>query len=97
MGYMTKITKEELLKIAQISQLRLDKDEIAPLIKQVQDVLTYAERVQEVAGDAQIPSNKNVNVLRQDVVVRTDSEPILALAPEREQDYFVVPQIIENK
>ena len=94
---MTKITKEELLKIAKISQLRLDKDEIEPLIKQIQDVLSYAERVQEVAGDAQLPSNKNVNVLREDVIVRTDSKPILALAPEREGDYFVVPKIIENK
>lgn len=94
---MTKITKQELLKISQISQLRLYEDEIDPLIKQIQDVLSYAERVQEVIGDAEIPSNKNVNVLRQDVIVRTDSEPILQQAPEREQDYFVVPKIIENK
>ena len=94
---MTKITKQELLKISQISQLRLYEDEINPLIKQIQDVLSYAERVQEVIGDAEIASNKNVNVLRQDVIVRTDSEPILQQAPEREQDFFVVPKIIENK
>ncbi len=94
---MTKITKEELLKIAKISQLHLYKEEIDPLLNQIQEVLTYAERVQEVAGDATPPSNKNVNVLREDVIVRTNPEPILALAPEREEDYFVVPKIIENK
>ncbi len=94
---MIKITKEELLKIAQISQLRLNEDEIEPLIGQIQAVLTYAERVQEVAGDIALPSNKNVNVLREDVIVRTSSQPILEQAPEREEDYFVVPKIIENK
>lgn len=94
---MTKITKQELLKIAQISQLRLDEDEIMPLIKQIDDLLTYAQRVQEVVGEAEIPSNKNLNVLRQDLVVRTDSQQILQQAPEQEQDYFVVPKIIENK
>ncbi|MEX0940867.1 MAG: Asp-tRNA(Asn)/Glu-tRNA(Gln) amidotransferase subunit GatC [Candidatus Babeliales bacterium] len=95
---MTKISKEELLKIAQISQLRLDEHEIAPLAKQIQDLLTYAERVREVvAGDIEQPSNQNVNVLREDVVAKTNPEPILERAPEREQDYFVVPKIIENK
>jgi aspartyl-tRNA(Asn)/glutamyl-tRNA(Gln) amidotransferase subunit C len=94
---MTKITKQELLKIAQISQLRLDEDEIMPFVKQIDDLLTYAQRVQEVVGEAEVPLNKNINVLRQDLVVRTDSLQILQQAPEQEQDYFVVPKIIENK
>ncbi|MGE0206575.1 MAG: Asp-tRNA(Asn)/Glu-tRNA(Gln) amidotransferase subunit GatC [Candidatus Babeliales bacterium] len=94
---MTKITKQELLKIAQISQLRLDEADIEPLIKQIQDVLTYAERVQEVAEDIQMPSTQNINVLREDMIVTTVAQPLLDLAPEREEDYYVVPKIIENK
>lgn len=94
---MTKITKQELLKISQISQLRLDEHEIEPLIEQIQGVLTYAERVQEVAEDVEIPSNKNVNVVREDMIVRTNSEQILKQAPEHEENFFVVPKIIENK
>jgi aspartyl-tRNA(Asn)/glutamyl-tRNA(Gln) amidotransferase subunit C len=93
---MTKITKEELVKIAHISQLRLYEEEIPSLIKQIQDLLTYAERVKEVADDTQLPSDKNSNVVREDVVVRTDPEPLLDQAPEREDDFFVVPKIIEN-
>ena len=93
---MAKISKEEILKIAQQTHLDVHEDEIAPLKKQLEDVLSYAERVREVAADIEEPSNKNINVFREDVVVRTDSELILSRAPEREGRYFVVPTILEN-
>ena len=93
---MTKVTREEILKIARMSQLNVHKDEIEPLILQTEQVLSYAERVKEVAADVQEPSTKNVNVFREDVIVRTDNEPILAQAPEREGNYFVVPMILES-
>ncbi len=93
---MTKITREEILKIARISHLDLHDDEVQPLILQIEQVLSYAERVKEVAVDSQEPSTKNVNMFREDVVVSTDNEPILVQAPEREGDYFVVPMILES-
>jgi len=93
---MTKITKQELLKIAQSSSVKLYDDEIEPLMGQLDAVLTYAARVKDIARDIEIPSNKNVNVLREDVVTQTNNELILAQAPEREEDYFVVPMILEK-
>lgn len=93
---MTKVTREEILKIARISKLDIHKDEIESLILQIEQVLSYAERVKEVAADVQEPSTKNVNIFREDVIVRTDNEPILAQAPEREGNYFVVPMILES-
>lgn len=95
---MAKITKEELLKIAQISQVRVYEHEIPSLLKQIEDLLTYAERVQEVAADIEDDqSYQNVNVMREDVIIKTDDEPILNQAPEEEENFFVVPRIIENK
>jgi len=93
---MTKISHEEILKIACISHLDVHADEVQPLISQIEQVLNYAERVKEVAADVQEPSTKNVNIFREDVVVSTDNEPILVQAPEREGDYFVVPIILER-
>ncbi len=93
---MAKVTREEILKIAQMSQLDIHKDEIEPLMSQVEQVLNYAERVKEIATQIQEQSDKNVNVFREDVIVRTDNEPILAQAPEREGNYFVVPMILEG-
>jgi len=93
---MTKISREEVLAIARITHVELHEHEIQPLVEQLEQVLSYAERVKDVAGDVQEPSQKNVNVFREDVVVPTDPECIRAQAPEREGDYFVVPMILER-
>ena len=93
---MAKVTREELLKIAHMSYLDIHEDEIEQLKNQVGQVISYAERVIEAAADIEEPPIKNVNVFREDVVVKTNPEPILAQAPEREGDYFVVPRILES-
>jgi len=93
---MTKITKEEIYKIARISYLDIHDDEVEPLIAQLEAVLSYAERVQEVARDVKEPSNKSINVFREDVIVRTNVESVLRQAPEREGNFFVVPAIIDQ-
>lgn len=93
---MTKITKEEVLKIAKMSHLELHEDEIPALIKQLDDVLSYAERVKEVSGLSQEAPVRNVNVMREDVAIQSDPERILAQAPEREGNYFVVPAILDH-
>jgi len=89
-----KITREELLKIASISKLEIKESELQGLMKQLQAVLTYAERVGQVAEDVHIASNKNINVMRNDVDCPYDPNPILSQAPEREDDFFVVPKIL---
>lgn len=92
------ITKEEILKIANISKIALQEEEITPLIHQLEEVLSYAECVKKVADELiDQPSNKNVNFLREDVIVRTDPQIVLDRAPEREANYFVVPKILDSK
>ncbi len=93
---MTKISRQEVLKIAYMSRIALREDEVNPLIAQLEQVLSYAERVTEVATSMKEPSTKQVNVFRDDLVVSQDPEPILAQAPEREGNYFVVPVILEK-
>ena len=94
---MTKVSKEEVKKIAQMSALEIHDDEIVSMIKQLEEVLTYAECVQEIAAEIEEPSDKNINIFREDVVIKTDSEAILERAPEREDNFFVVPSILEDK
>lgn len=93
---MTKITKEEALRIARMSQLEILPEEVDELVANLEQVLSYAVRVQEIATEVQEPSIKNVNVFREDMVRVTDSAPYLAQAPEREEDFFVVPRVIKN-
>ncbi|MBI2774721.1 Asp-tRNA(Asn)/Glu-tRNA(Gln) amidotransferase GatCAB subunit C [Candidatus Dependentiae bacterium] len=94
---MTDITKEELIKLARISQLHLEESEIIPLMTHVQSILAYAQRVKDIASSGEFDHAQQVNVLRPDVVIRTDNELILSRAPEREGNFFVVPKIIESK
>lgn len=93
---MAKITREELLRIAHISHITIHEDEIAPLAAQLDSVLSYAERVKEIAADAQGVSAKIVNAFREDTVKPFDSKAVISLAPEHEEDYFVVPKILES-
>ena len=93
---MTKISREEVLKIARASQIALKDDEVGPLIEQIEQVLTYAQRVKEVAVVKQETEIRNVNVFRQDEPMGSDCQAILERAPEQEGGYFVVPRILEN-
>ncbi|MGE0010105.1 MAG: Asp-tRNA(Asn)/Glu-tRNA(Gln) amidotransferase subunit GatC [Candidatus Babeliales bacterium] len=93
---MSILSKEELKKLAQISSLQIKDEELSSFSEQINGVLAYAARVADIAKDVSIASNKRVNVFREDVVVETDKEEVLRGAPEREQDYFVVPVIIQS-
>ena len=92
---MIKISREEVLHIATLSRIELSEDEIPGLIKNLEEVLTYAARVQEIASGTEESSSKNINVFRQDTVLPTDPNPILANAPKREENYVVVPVVLE--
>ena len=89
-----KVTREELLRIAAIAKLEIKQNEVEPLVAQLEAFLSYAERVNQIAEDANEPSNRNVNIMRDDVTVLPIALSILAQAPEREEDYFVVPKIL---
>lgn len=94
---MTRIAKEELLKLAQASKIHIKDNDIPDIIKEIEAVLSYASRLQ----DLKIKDNlkelpHNINVWRTDTVIRTNPKPILALAPQIEDNYFVVPVIIKT-
>lgn len=93
-----KISKEEVLRLAEISKITIDANNIDSIIEQLQSVLSYAQCVQEyVSNLEEQPSNRNVNIFREDVAISTDPESVLSRAPEREENFFVVPSILETK
>ena len=97
---MAIITKEEIKKLAQISNLEIHENEIDDLTRQIESVLSYAARVQEIAAQAPETdglSSKNMNIWREDVIIKSNSDQIISQAPAREERYFVVPAILEHK
>lgn len=93
---MAIVTKEDVLKIARMSNIKIHDQEVASLVDRLGQVLSYAARVQEIAVNVDIPPSKNINIFREDVAVRFDSQTILARAPECQENYFVVPAILEK-
>jgi aspartyl-tRNA(Asn)/glutamyl-tRNA(Gln) amidotransferase subunit C len=93
---MSLVTQDEVKRIARMSRIALNEQEIVKMQKHLEAVLSYAARVQDIAKDVQVPVLKNSNIERDDVVQQCDSEKILDQAPEREGNYFVVPVIIES-
>jgi aspartyl-tRNA(Asn)/glutamyl-tRNA(Gln) amidotransferase subunit C len=94
---MTRITREELLKLARISYIHIDDQEIDKLVKEIDDVLSYATVLHSFAqGKKAEPLPQNNNIMREDFVIKTDTEPLLQQAPERQENYFVVPVILKQ-
>lgn len=91
------ITREDVLKLGKISNISINEDEIALLVKSLQDVLSCASYLKDIAAQIECPPMpKNANITREDTVIPTAEEPILAQAPQREDHYFVVPVILKN-
>lgn len=96
---MTKITYEEIMALARISKIKIDREEAKQLVSEVEAVLEYASSLREVAKLDRLGVEKarTVNVMREDEVSPLDGEILLGQAPEREDAFFVVPSIIRNK
>lgn len=93
---MATVSKEEIMMLASLSRLHVYEDELDELTAHVEAVLTYAQRVTQVAREVAEPQALPSNVFRADTVTSADVAPLLAQAPEREGNYFVVPRIIES-
>jgi aspartyl-tRNA(Asn)/glutamyl-tRNA(Gln) amidotransferase subunit C len=95
---MANITREDVIKFAQLSRINIQESEIDELRTKMQAVLTYAQRVQEVVpGASQISMPVNSNVWREDQIIPVDPEPLLNNAPETQEHYFVVPAVLDNE
>ena len=93
-----KIDKSEALKIAEISKIAVTEQEIDPILKQMQEVLSYAIRVQQIAAEVEeYHSQKNINFFREGLAGESNPQELLARAPQCEENYFVVPKIIDTK
>ena len=94
-----KIDKKTTLKIAKLTRLKIDDDEIEELSDQLNAILDWVEQLNEVNTENIEPlSNVSMTTLpfRKDVNTNDDkSKEILSNAPEKLENYFVVPKVIE--
>ena len=93
------LSKEELLLIAKLSDLKIADDEIDDYLKKVDDILEYTEIINnapiEGLGET-IGANDNYNVFRKDEPVQFDNIPgIMENCEETERNMYKIPKVIE--
>ena len=97
---MTKITKEEVKKVAHLARLELNENEVNNHAKQLEKILDYIRQLEKIDTD-DVPCTTRaigvVNVFRKDEKKNYDcNEELLELGPSREEKYFKVPKIMNE-
>ena len=97
---MTKITKEEVNKVAHLARLELNENEISNHAEQLEKILDYVKQLEKIDTD-NVPCTTRAievfNVFRKDEKKNSEcSEELLDLGPSREDKYFKVPKIINE-
>ncbi len=97
---MSKITADDVRKVANLARLDLPEEKIATYTGQLERILDYVAQLESVDTEGVPPTTRAVevvNVTRDDVVTPTDvREQLLNEAPQREGDFFRVPKILAD-
>ena len=86
--------------MAHLSRLSIDPAEETALMKDLNDIVTYVDKLSDLSTDDVLPTTYAIpveNVFREDTVRPSLSrEEALQNAPEAEDGYFKVPRVLEE-
>ena len=92
------VSKEEILHIAKLANLKIRDEEIGEYIKNLQDILNFANVVSKAPVndlDTAVGAIDNYNVFRKDEVkIFEDNKALLQNAPEKKDNMFSVPKVL---
>jgi aspartyl-tRNA(Asn)/glutamyl-tRNA(Gln) amidotransferase subunit C len=95
---MSKISADDVRKVAALARLDLPEETIATYTGQLERILEYVAHLEAVDTEGVPPTTRAVEVVnatREDRVEPTHvREDLLNLAPQREGDFFRVPRIL---
>lgn len=93
------VSIEEVEKIASLSMLYVSEDDKKMLQESLETILAHAQRLNELDTENVKPTTyilKQQNVFREDEILPArEREELLKNAPEKEDGYFIVPQVVE--
>ena len=99
---MTRITLDDVRKVAKLCRLVIPEDDIEKYSNQLEGILEYIAQLERIDTLNVPPTTRAVevvNVFREDAVVSSSSDirdKILDLAPQREGEFFRVPKILSE-
>lgn len=96
---MAKLSRDDVLKLARLSRLRLSEEEITQFQTEISAILGYVEQLSSVDTTGLEPTSQVTgltNVMRQDEVIDygTSAEDLLKNAPDTEKNQFKVKRVL---
>jgi aspartyl-tRNA(Asn)/glutamyl-tRNA(Gln) amidotransferase subunit C len=99
-----KITREDVVRVAELAYLDLSEDELEKYRRQIDEILDYIGKLNEldtsgVEPMAQVLADDQAAdaTMREDLVVPSAvADDVLSQAPDPEPPYFRVPKVIER-
>ena len=93
-----KITKDELLHVAQLARLELDEAAIEKFASQIGTILAYVDQLKSVDTENVRSTSHAIaltNAFREDDLKKhLDTETALNNAPEKDDGSFIVPKVV---
>ena len=93
-----KITKDEVLYVADLARLDLDEDSIDKFAGQIANILDYVDKLNEVDTEGVRPTSHAIsltNAFREDEQKEhLDRDDALSNAPAKEEGNFIVPKVV---
>lgn len=94
-----KVSKEELLHIVQLADLKLKDEEIDNYLENLDEILGFAEVINKAdvtALGGTIGVNENENVFRKDEIkIFENQNGLLENSPDQELNMFKIPKVIQ--
>ncbi len=94
------ISLDEVRKVALLSRIALTPEEEEGFAAQLNDILDYVEQLSELDVEGVPPTTRAIdvsNVMRQDAHAPYENrEGLLNEAPDRDEDFFKVPKILNS-
>jgi len=94
-----KISTDEVRKIAHLARLEIDESQKEKMAEQLSHILKYIDKLKDVDVKGVKPSSGVSfmnNVLREDKLkVSPGPSVTLANAPQRDEDFYVVPRVVK--
>ena len=95
-----KISKKDVIHVADLARLEFSESEIEKFTDQLENILGYIEKLSELDTTGVEPTSHVLDVstpLREDKAIEwITPEEALQNAPEREENFFTVPKVIDD-
>jgi aspartyl-tRNA(Asn)/glutamyl-tRNA(Gln) amidotransferase subunit C len=93
------VDKDTVRRIARLARLALEEERVEPMVNDLNGILDWVEQLGEVNVDGVEPMTSVVAQtlkMREDkVTAGGDAAAIIANAPVSEDNFFVVPKVVE--